>query len=75
MLFYFQLFKVSDITFTLSQDPTHENHGIVIKVKGTKARQIEKPLHLALTVDGTSFWHTASNVFGEFAVSLARCVH
>ena len=66
------IFQVSNIKFSLSQDPAHEKHGLVIQVKGRKPRELSEPVHLSLNVEGGGFWGVASKVFGEFPVSLAR---
>ncbi len=64
--------QVSNIKFSLSQDPAHEKHGLVIQVKGRKPKELSEPVHLSLNVEGGGFWGVASRVFGEFPVSLAR---
>lgn len=65
---------MTDIKFSLSRDPTHENHGLVIEVKGRKPSELNCPVHLALNVEGRGFWSVASRAFGDFPVSLARQV-
>ncbi len=66
--------QVSDIKFSLSRDPAHENHGLVIEVKGYKPSALSEPVHLSLNVEGGGFWGVASRAFGEFPVNLARYV-
>jgi len=63
---------VTDIKFSLSQDPAHDSHGLVVKVKGQKPGPLDTPVHLALSVEGGGFWRSAASVFGEFPVGFAR---
>lgn len=63
---------MTSLTFELSRDPAHEKHGMVIKVTGTKPRELAIPTHIALAVRGTEFWNAVSSAYGEFAASMAR---
>ena len=56
-------------------DQDHEEHGVVVKLKGTKSPDIKSVVtHVALDVSGASFWRAAGNVFGEWKVSFARYI-
>ena len=60
------------MTIALSQDKAHNQHGIIVKLKGEKRSSIARPAYIALNVTGNSFWNVASSTFGEWKVSLAR---
>ena len=64
--------QVSKLSFSLSKDPTHNGHGLVVQLQGKKPSELEKPLHVALGVEGEVFWRTAASAFGDWKVGLAR---
>ena len=47
---------------------------MVVKVTGTKPRELESPTHIALAVRGTGFWNAVSSAYGEFVASMAKYV-
>ncbi len=47
---------------------------MVIKVTGTKPRELASPAHIALAVRGTEFWDAVSSAYGKFMASMARYV-
>lgn len=63
---------MTSLTFELSDDPAHEQHGMIIKVRGKKPSSLLSPTHIALDVRGDGFWSTVGSVYGEFAASMAR---
>ena len=64
--------QVNKLSFSLSKDPAHNGHGLIVKLEAQKPSQLEKPLHIALGVDGEEFWRTAARAFGDWTVGLAR---
>lgn len=53
----------------------HNNHGIVVKIKGTKPPGLKQPVHIAMDVTGDKLWRTASNVFGKWKVKFVRFIY
>lgn len=70
----FFCYKVTSLTFELSSDPAHENHGMLITVRGKKPSSLTRPEHIALDVRGDSFWKAVSSSYGDFAASMAKYV-
>lgn len=64
--------QIEEMTCTLSTNPAHESHGMFIKVKGTKPKDLDRPVHLALDVGGSSFWFIAASLFSEMLVNFAK---
>ena len=58
------------MSIALSKD--HNEHGIVVKVNGTKPPNIKAPVYIAMDVSGRKFWQVAANTFGEWKVTFAR---
>ena len=50
----------------------HDNHGVIVKIKGTKPPSLKSSPYVAVDVSGQSFWGVVLEAFGEWRVSCAR---
>ena len=66
------MLQVTELSFSLSQAPAHDGHGLVVRMKGRKPANLVQPVHVALDVSGQYFWRTAAAAFGEWPTSLGR---
>ena len=57
---------------SIALSEVHDEHGIVVKVNGTKSPDIKAPVYIAMDVSGDKFWQVAANTFGEWKVTFAR---
>ena len=59
--------------FSLSKSPEHEEHGVVVTVKGTKPSSLQMPAIMALDVPASDgVWNGVEMLLGKFIVSLIR---
>ena len=66
--------QINTFSAELSRDPAHDNHGMIINLKGTKPSDLAVPVHVAFTVEGDGFWNVVNASFGQLAVEKARYV-
>jgi hypothetical protein len=62
--------KVTSLNIALSRE--HDNHGVIVKIKGTKPPSLKSSPYVAVDVSGQRFWGVVLDAFGGWKVSFAR---